>query len=182
MLARPLEIRSSPHAIEIHGMTPLVTAMNTKPNSRPRHPGLKSRRRMNRMITASATQPEAERSSSSTRGVRSWTASLMRRKETPQISARATKATYGSSGWPRSDTGAPLIGGQDQRHRPVIGDVHAHDGSKAPGLRLYSALAELLHELLVQLLCTRWVARLEQARTAAAAHVGEQRELRHDQR
>ena len=92
MLASPLEIRSSPQAIEIQGMTAFVTAMIPKEISRPRHPGLKSRRRRTSTITARATQPEAERKSSRACGLMSWTASLMSRNETPQMRARATNA------------------------------------------------------------------------------------------
>ena len=53
---------------------------------------------------------------------------------------------------------------------------------KLPVWVSYSAFAKSRDERLVQLLGARRIAGAEQARPAAAAHVGEQRELRHDQR
>ena len=92
MLARPLEIRSSPHAIAIQGMTALVTAMMAKEMTRPRQPGLNSGRPITSMIRARATKPEAERRSRSEVGLMSWTASLIIRNDAPQIRASAANA------------------------------------------------------------------------------------------
>src|ERR1700694_1552386 len=80
-----------------------------------------------------------------------------------------------------SDTGRPLVGGEDEGHGTVVLDHHAHVSTKAARPRLYSALANALHEDLVHLLGAGRIAGLEQARAAAPAHVGEERELRHDQ-
>jgi hypothetical protein len=47
---------------------------------------------------------------------------------------------------------------------------------------VYSALAEPLHECQIELFSPLWITRFEEARPPAPAGVGEQRELRHDQR
>src|SRR5213080_5044723 len=180
MLARPLEIRSSPHPMEIHGMTALVTAMIAKPITRPRHPGPNSGLPRASTIRARATNPEIERKSRSAVGLMSWTVTLMARKDPPQINDNATNAAYGSSGR-LLDTCHPLVGRQHERDRAVVLDGHTHDGSKAPGLRLYSALPKPLHEQLVELLGAPGIAGLEQAWPAPLAHVREQGELGHDQ-
>src|SRR2546427_12504113 len=93
MLAGPLEIGSSLHPIETQGMTALVTAMIPKPNSLPLHPGPKSGFRRAITINARPTNPEIERNKSRAVGPRSCTASLMARKEPPQIRAREINAT-----------------------------------------------------------------------------------------
>src|SRR6266851_7959474 len=81
-----------------------------------------------------------------------------------------------------SDTSRPLIGGEHERDRAVVLDADTHDGSKAPCPGFYSALAEALDEELIELLRAGGIARLQEARPAAAAHVGEQRELGNNQR
>src|SRR5438445_1907868 len=182
MLASPLEIRSSPHAIAAQGSNPPVIPSKTNGMTRPRHPSPNSGRPITRTTRASAMHADAERMSTSTIGLMSWTAILMNRNETPQISASATSARYGSSPARPSDTGRPVVRREHERDGTVVFDGHPHDCSKATGARLYSAFSESLHEGEVQLLGPVGIPSFEQAGTAAAAHVGEQRELRHDQR
>src|SRR6266404_8141687 len=79
------------------------------------------------------------------------------------------------------DTRRPVVRREQERHRTVGLDGHPHVRSKTPGASLYSTVAESLDESEIQLFGTLGVARLEQARAAAAAHVSEQRELGHDQ-
>src|SRR5437899_4416292 len=81
-----------------------------------------------------------------------------------------------------SDTRRPLVGREHQRDGTIVLEASTHDGSEAAGLRIDSSPAELVDELLVELLSTCGVARLEQTGTAAFAHVGEQCELRNDKR
>src|SRR6202158_4038107 len=75
----------------------------------------------------------------------------------------------------------PIVRGEDERDRAVVSDAHPHLSSKAPRPRLYSALTKTRYEDLVELLRPQRVACFQQARPAATAHVGEKRELRHDQ-
>src|SRR5438105_7195927 len=91
-LVNPLENHSSTQPIETHGMTALVTAMIPKPKSLPLHPGPRSGFRRAITINARATDPEIERNKSRAVGPRSCTASLMARKEPPQIKAREMNA------------------------------------------------------------------------------------------
>src|SRR5215472_16757613 len=79
------------------------------------------------------------------------------------------------------DTGSPLVGGEHKSHGAVVLDADPHDRTKAAGLRVYSTLAEPPHESLVKLFSTGRIARPEQARAPAPAHVREQGELGHDQ-
>src|SRR6202162_3953913 len=181
MLARPLEIRSSPQAIATHGTIALVIAMIANEPNRVLQPSPRRGRPMALTITASATNPDVERMSSNTVGLMSWTATLIRRNEAPQISASPASARYGLRPTLLSDTGCPLVGREDERDRAVVFDAHSHVCSKAARLRLYSALAKPLNEDFVELLGPLRVAGLEQAGPPAAAHVREQRELRHDQ-
>src|SRR6267142_4253383 len=180
MLARPLEMRSSPQALATQGMIALVTAMNANEPRRVLQPGPISGRPIAFTITASPSKPDAERRSSSTVGLMSCTATLIKRKDTPQMRASAAIAKYGLSER-LSDTGRPLVRGEHQRHRAVVFDAHPHVSSKTPRLGLYSAGAKLLDEDLVELLRALRVACFQQARTPAAAHVRKKRELRHDQ-
>jgi len=71
MLARPLEIRSSPHAIAIHGTRALVIAMIANEPRRCVQPSLRSGLPIALTITASTTKPEADRKSNSTTGLMS---------------------------------------------------------------------------------------------------------------
>src|SRR4029077_3762539 len=146
-----------------------------------RQPSPKSGRPVKRTITASAMVADAERISTSTTGLMSWTATLIKKKETPHISARPTSARYGSMPRRELDTRRPLVRRQDKRHRTVVLDGHPHIRSKASSAGLYSALPESLDEREVQLFGSFWIPGLQQARAPAAAHVREQRELRHDQ-
>src|SRR3989442_3897932 len=182
MLASPLEIRSSPHPIATQGMTALVTAMIANPITLPLQPGPNSGFRSASTITASATKPDIERKRSIAVGLMSCTASLIRRNDTPQIKASPINDAYASRRALESDTSRPVVGGHDQGHRPVVIDAHAHERAKAASLRLYSSFAKLLNELFVQLGGARRISCFEQARPAAAAHVGKQGELRNDQR
>src|SRR6266851_6243476 len=95
MLARPLEIRSSPHAIATHGITPPVSAITANATRR-RFALVKRFRRRATMSTARATDPETERIRTRTGGLMSPTATLMNRNDAPQIKAIEAKATYGS--------------------------------------------------------------------------------------
>src|SRR5258708_26205027 len=81
-----------------------------------------------------------------------------------------------------SDTSCPLVGGEHERDRPVVLDADTHDGSKAPCLGFYSALAKALDEVLIELLRAGGISSLQEARPTAAAPVGEQPELGNDQR
>src|SRR5947209_15713874 len=181
MLASPLEIRVSPHAMPAHGRRPPVIPRIANGTSRRRQPSPNNGRPIARTIKARAMQPEAERMSTSAMGLMSWTATLMKRNETPQIKARPTRARYGTRPRLESDTRGPIVRRKHQRHRAVVLDGHPHIRSKTPGASLYSTVAESLDESEIQLFGTLGVARLEQARAAAAAHVSEQRELGHDQ-
>ncbi len=91
-LARPLEMRSSPHAMATHGITALVTAMIPKCTSRflswPPNSDLPVRA----MIAPSATAPDADRMNTSTVGLMSWTPSLKNRNDAPQISPSPVNA------------------------------------------------------------------------------------------
>src|SRR5258707_2482383 len=178
MLARPLVIRSSPQAIATQGTIAFVTAMIAKEPNRVLHPSPRRGRPIALTITARAINPETERMSSNTVGLMSWTATLIRRNDAPQISASPARARYGF----KLDTRRPFVGGQHERDGTVVFDGHPHVSSKAAGLRWYSTLAELLHEGLVELLGALRIAGPEQAGPPAAAHVREQRELRNDQR
>src|SRR5712692_7491855 len=182
MLANPLEIRVSPHAMPAHGRRPPVIPRIANGMSRCRQPSPNKGRPMARTIKARAMQPEVERMSTSAMGLMSWTATLMKRNETPQIKARPTRARYGSRPRLESDTRGPIVGREHERHRTVVVDGHPHIRSKTSGLGFYSALSESLDEREVQLFGAFWIARLQQARTPTAAHVREERELRHDQR
>ena len=93
MLARPLEILSSPQPIATHGITALVRAMIPKPISLPRHPGPKNGLRSASTISESATKPAAERNRSRAVGLMSWTVILIARNDPPQIRASPTSAT-----------------------------------------------------------------------------------------
>src|SRR5581483_7443693 len=164
-----------------HGRSALVTAMNTNRPSRLLK-SVKNGLRVASMINASAAAPEAERTSTITVGDMSRRPTLMKRNEPPQISPRATNATYGSSRFCRSDTRRPIVGREDEGDRTVVLDGNRHVSSEAARARLYSAIAEALDENLVELLRSRGIAGAEQARAAASGHVREKRELRHDQR
>src|SRR5256885_12956840 len=181
MLASPLEIRSSPQPMATHGMTALVNAMIANPMTRPLHPGPNSGLRSANTMSTRAANPDAERKRSRAVGLMSWTVTLIRRNEIPQIRARPTQAAYGRNGFLASDTRRPVVGGEHEGDRPVVLDAHAHKRPEAPGARLYSTLPEPLHENLVELLRARGVSGLQQARPPAFAHVGEQGELGHDQ-
>src|ERR1700704_3633743 len=138
MLARPLEIRSSPHAIATHGTMALVIAMIANEPSRVLQPSPRSGRLITLTMTARAINPDSERRSKTTVGLMSWTATLIRRNEKPQISASPAKARYGF----KLDTRRPLLCRHHQRDRAVVFDAHAHVCSKAAGLCLYSALTK----------------------------------------
>src|SRR5438093_5627739 len=174
MLASPLEIRSSPQPMATHGMTALVNAMIANPTTRPLHPGPNSGLRSANTMSARAAKPDAERKRSRAVGLMSWTVTLIRRNETPHISARATNAAYGSNGFLASDTRRPVVGGEHEGDRPVVLDAHAHNRPEAPRARLYSTRAKPLHENLVELLRARGVCGLQQARPLAVVHAGEQ--------
>src|SRR5216684_4632003 len=154
MLARPLVIRSSPQAIATHGTMALVTAMIANEPNRVFQPSPRSGRPISLTITARAINPEIERMSSNTVGLMSWTATLIRRNDAPQISASPARARYGL----RLNTCRPFVGRQHERDGTVVFDGHAHVSSKAAGLCWYSTLAELLHESLVELLRALWIA------------------------
>src|SRR5260370_17054383 len=172
----------SPQAIATQGNRALATAMKVNAPSLLLHFSPRSGRPIARMIPASVSAPEPDRMSTSTVGLMSCTPSLMKRNEAPQIRPRAVNARYGSRRLRPSDTGRPIVGREHERDRTVVFDAHTHDCSKAPGFRLYSALAESLHEREIELLGALWIARLQQARPPAAREVREQRELRHEQR
>src|SRR5258708_22453036 len=180
-LARPLEMCCSPQAIATQGNRALATAMNVNAPSLLLHFSPRSGRPIASMITASVIAPEPDRMSTSTVGLMSCTPSLMKRNDAPQIRPSAANARYGSSRLRPSDTRRPIVCRKHQRDGPVVFDAHAHDCSKAPGFRLYSALLKSLYEGEIQFLGTLWIPRLQQARPSAAAQIREQRELRHDQ-
>src|SRR5258706_1318225 len=182
MLANPLEIRVSPQAIPAQGKSPPVMPRIAKGMTRLRQPSPKSERPVTRTITASAMVAETERISTSTTGLMSWTATLMKKKDAPQISARPTSARYGSMPRRELDTRRPVVTREHERHGAVVLDGHPHVRSKTPRLGFYSALSESLDECEVQLFRAFGIARFQQARPPAAAHVREERELRHDQR
>src|SRR6266851_3467821 len=182
MLASPLEIRVSPHAMPAQGRRPPVIPRIANGMSRCRQPSPNKGRPMARTIKARAMLPEADRMSTSAMGLMSWTATLMKRNDTPQIKARPTRARYGIRPRLESDTRGPIVRREHECHRTVVLDGHPHIRSKTPGLGFYSALSESLDECEVQLFGAFWIARLQQARPPAAAHVREERELRHDQR
>ncbi len=92
MLASPLVIRSSPHAIATQGTMALVIAMIAKEPNRVFQHSTRSGRPMSLTITARATKPDVERMRSSTVGLMSCTATLIRRNEAPQIIARPARA------------------------------------------------------------------------------------------
>jgi len=92
MLARPLEIRSSPQAIATQGMIALVIAMIANEPNRVFQPSPRSGRPITFTITTSAISPDTDRMSSRTVGLMSWTATLIRRNEAPQISASPASA------------------------------------------------------------------------------------------
>ncbi len=71
MLARPLEIRSSPQAMPAQGSSPPVIPKIANGMSRPLQPSPKMSRPMTRTIRASATQPEAARMSTRAVGLMS---------------------------------------------------------------------------------------------------------------
>src|ERR1700682_4652968 len=85
MLARPLVIRSSPHAIATHGTIALVTAMIANDPNRVFQPSPRSGRPIALTITDRAINPDRERISSHNVGLMSWTATLIRRNEAPQM-------------------------------------------------------------------------------------------------
>src|SRR6266581_9205315 len=91
MLARPLEIRSSPQPMETHGITALVSAMIPNPINLPRHPGPNRGLPRAITITARATNPEAERNRSKAVGLMSWTVTLIARNDPPHIRASPMK-------------------------------------------------------------------------------------------
>src|SRR5260370_237948 len=172
----------SPQAIATQGNRALATAMKVNAPSLLLHFSPRSGRPIARMITASVIAPEPDRMSTSTVGLMSCTPSLMKRNEAPQIRPRAVNARYGSRRLLPSDTGRPVVRRESERDRTVVFDAHAHDCSKAPGFRLYSAIAKSLHEHEIELLGPPWIPRLQQARPPAAAQVREQCELGDDQR
>src|SRR5450759_973071 len=145
MLARPLEIRSSPQAIATQGTIAFVIAMIAKEPNRVLQPSPRSGRPIALTITARATNPDSERMSSKTVGLMSCTATLIRRNEAPQISASQASAKYGF----KLDTGRPLVGRHHERDWAVVLDAHAHISSKAACLSRYSTLPKLLNEHLV---------------------------------
>src|ERR1700730_9374328 len=180
MLASPLEILSSPQAIASHGNTPPVIAITANGSKRRLAFG-KRFRRIAIMSTASARKPELERIRTRTIALMSWTATLMNRKEAPQIRAMAARAKYGSQRGRDSDTCRPVVRGEDQGDGAVVLDRHGHHSTKAAGLSLYSAVAEALDEGEVEILGPLWISGTEQAGSAPAAHVRAPRQLRHDQ-
>src|SRR5205807_8985667 len=103
-----------------------------------------SGRRIDSMIAASATVPETDLTSTSAVGLMSRTPTLMKRKETPQISASAMNATYGMTGVFDSDTRHPIVGREHKGDRSVVFDAHAHVCSRAACLDFYSAFANAL--------------------------------------
>src|SRR5450759_226059 len=141
MLARPLEIRSSPQAIATQGTIAFVIAMIAKEPNRVLQPSPRSGRPITLTITARAISPDSERMSSNTVGLMSWTATLIRRNEAPQISASPASARSGL----KLDTRRRLVCRQHQRSRAGVLDAHAHVLSTAARLGWYSALAKLLH-------------------------------------
>src|SRR5882672_333409 len=136
MLASPLEIRSSPQAIATQGTIALVIAMNANEPRRVRQPGPISGRPIAFTITASPSKPDAERRSTSTVGLMSCTATLIKRKDTPQMRASAAIAKYGLSER-LSHRGRPLAGGDPRRPRPVVFDAPPHVTPKPPRWGLY---------------------------------------------
>src|SRR6266550_2321275 len=182
MLARPLLMCCSPHAIRTQGTRALVMAITMNGTIRAFQKLPNRGRPVTRMITASVSAPDADLTNTSTVGLMSWMPSLMKRNDAPQIRASATNAAYGRSGFLVSGTRRPIVRGEDERDGAIVLDAHSHLGSKATGLDFYSALAKTLHEDFVELLRPRGIARLQQARPAAAAHVRKQGELRNDQR
>jgi hypothetical protein len=112
MLARPLPMCCSPHAMAIQGTTEFVTAMIANEPTRLRHPGPNRGLPLSRMINASAKKPVSERSRRSTSGLMYATATLIARNEPPQINARVIKAAYGKKRLRDSDTGRPFVGGE----------------------------------------------------------------------
>src|SRR5436190_4813618 len=126
MLARPLEIRSSPHPMETHGITALVIAMIPNPINLPRHPGPNSGLRRATTITARAANPEAERNRSKAVGLMSWTVTLIARNDPPHIRASPMSAAYGSRRRLESHTCRPVVGGQDERDLPIVLDADEH--------------------------------------------------------
>src|SRR5689334_18934346 len=116
MLARPLEIRSSPQPIATHGITALVTAMIAKPQSLPRQPAPKKGLRRKSRIATRPRTPKTDLKSSRAVGLMSCTVSLMARKEPPQIRDRPTNARYGSR---------RLL----DTCRPVVAREHEGDGA-----------------------------------------------------
>src|SRR5690242_18255253 len=119
MLARPLLMCCSPHAIAAQGNSALVNAMMTKGPMRARQSALTSGRRIAAMITPRATVPDTERTRTRAVGLMSWTPSLIRRNDAPQIRLSAAKARYGRSGCFDSDTRHPVVGREDQRDWPI---------------------------------------------------------------
>src|SRR5260370_7877365 len=164
----------SPQAIATQGNRALATAMNVNAPSLLLHFSPRRGAASGRRITGRGIAPEPDRMSTSTVGLMSCTPSLMKRNEAPQIRPRAVNARYGSRRLLPSDTGRPVVRREHERDRTVVFDAHAHDCSKAPGFRLYSAIAESLHEREIELLGPPWVPRLQPARSPAAAQVREQ--------
>src|SRR5438552_9746665 len=182
MLARPLLTCCSPQAIRTQGRSALVIAMMMNGTIRALQKLPNSGRPVIRMITASVSAPEADLTRTRTVGLMSRMPSLMRRNDAPQIRPSAANAAYVIGLRFESDMRRPIVGRQDERDGSVVLNSDLHDGSKASGLGFYSAFAKPLHEHLVELLCALRIACFEQARPAALAHVGEQRELRDDER
>src|SRR5690242_18897314 len=85
MLARPLEMVCSPHAMAVHGITALVIAMIPNGISRLLSLPANSDLPDSSMIAASATAPDADRMNTSTVGLMSCTPILKNRKDAPQI-------------------------------------------------------------------------------------------------
>src|SRR5579859_7916698 len=140
--ARPLVMCCSPKPNAAQGSSPLVNPMIANGIKRAFQPVRTMRLRIAIMISARVTLPDPARMSTNTAGLMSLTATLMKKKEAPQIKARIASATYGSASALRSDTGWPIIRRQDERDGAVVFDVDGHVRSKAPDLGLYSAFAQ----------------------------------------
>src|SRR5260370_19164755 len=124
MQARLVETSVSPHAMPAHGRRPAVIPRIANGMSRCRQPSPNKGRPMALTIKARAMQPEVERMSTSAMGLMSWTATLMKRNEAPQIKARPTRARDGRRPRVESDTRGPIVRREHERHRTAFLDGH----------------------------------------------------------
>src|SRR5438309_10120067 len=107
MLARPLLMCCSPHAIRTQGRRALVMAITMNETIRAFQKLPNRGRPVTRMITASVSAPDADLTNTSTVGLMSWTRSLMERHDAPQIRASAANAEDGRSGMLVAEQGRP---------------------------------------------------------------------------